>query len=86
MVRFIQLGVYVLLYWMLKRGVDMDHDIYICVLNSAGVLISVTIIDPQYSSETVKQLRANNRRIKTFKTYSEYCEFIDEYSIQLRGC
>lgn len=63
----------------------MENDVYICVLNPAGVLISVTIIDSRYAAETVKQLRGNNRRVKTFKTYSEYCEFIDNYAKEVWG-
>lgn len=61
---------------VIKASASKD-DVYFVVLDSAGNVVSTSVVDESIADKTAKQLRSGGRKVKKFTSYEAYCDFLD---------
>lgn len=57
---------------------DAGSDVYFVVLDSAGNIVSTSIVDADIADRTARQLRSGGRKVRKFTNEADYNAFLDK--------
>lgn len=57
---------------------DAGSDVYFVILDSAGNIVSTSIVDADIADRTAKQLRSGGRKVRKFTNEADYNAFLDK--------